>query len=312
MLIPTIEDIVKAKKRIENYAHFTPLLTSKSLNKIFENELFFKCENFQKVGAFKFRGGFNAVSNLENSKQGVATHSSGNFAQALALTAKINNIPAYIVMPENAPKVKKDAVAAYGAEIIFCKPTLDARESTLQKVIEKTNATFIHPYDNFDVISGNGTIGLEIIERVNDLDFIIVPVGGGGLMSGVSIAIKNLSPQTKIIGAEPQGADDAYRSLKENKIIPSVNPNTIADGLLTSLSHLTFEIIKANVDNIITVKDQDIIKAMRLIWERMKIIVEPSAAITLAVLLSNKFDVKNKKIALLLSGGNVDLNNLLW
>ncbi len=312
MKIPTIDDIYKAQQRINSYANHTPVLTSRTFNEILKNDLYFKCENFQKVGAFKFRGAFNAVSQLKNAELGVATHSSGNFAQALALSAKIHNIPAHIVMPDNAPQVKKDAVAGYGAEIIFCKPTLDARESTLQNVVEKTSATFIHPYDNFDVIAGNGTIGLEILEDVKDLDYVIVPIGGGGLMSGVSITIKNLSPETKIIGAEPQGADDAYRSLIENRIIPSLNPNTIADGLLTSLSDLTFEIIRHNVDEIITVSDEFIIKAMRLIWERMKIIVEPSAAITLGVLLSNKINLENKKIALVLSGGNVDLSKLPW
>jgi len=312
MKIPTIDDIYKAKKRIYSFANRTPILTSNLINQILGNDLFFKCENFQKVGAFKFRGAFNAVAQLPNSDFGVATHSSGNFAQALALSAKIKHIPVYIVMPENAPQVKKDAVADYGAEIIFCEPTLEARESTLQNVIEKTNATFIHPYDNFNVIAGNGTIGLEILEDIKNSDYVIIPIGGGGLISGVSIAIKSLSPTTKVIAAEPEGADDAYRSMKVNKIIPSVNPNTIADGLLTSLSDLTFDIIRQNVDEIITVSDELIIQAMKLIWERMKIIVEPSAAITLAVLISKKINIENKKIVLLMSGGNVDLSSLPW
>lgn len=309
---PRIDDIQQARDRIKFNAKHTPVLKSSTINQILGNDLFFKCENFQKVGAFKFRGAFNAVSQLTKIKSGVATHSSGNFAQALALSAKIQNIPAYIVMPENAPQIKKDAVKSYGAEIIFCKPTLEARESTLQNVVEKTNANFIHPYDNFDVIAGNGTIGLEILKDVNDLDYIIVPIGGGGLISGVSIAIKSISPKTKIIGAEPEGADDAYRSIEANKLFPSLNPNTIADGLLTSMSNLTFEIIKQNVDEIITVSDKIIIQSMKLIWERMKIIVEPSAAITLGVLLSNKIELKNRKIGLVISGGNVDLNKMLW
>jgi len=288
------------------------VLTSGSLNEIFNCNIFFKCENFQKVGAFKFRGASNAVLNLSDEKamKGVATHSSGNHAAALALAARNRGIKAYVVMPDNAPDIKKKAVEGYGAEITFCKPTLEARESTLAKVIEQTGATQIHPYNNFDVISGQGTAVKELIEDYGSFDLILCPVGGGGLLAGTSIATKNLLPGTKVIACEPVGADDAFRSFYNSEIIPSVNPNTIADGLLTSLGILNFEIIKSKTDQIVTVSDQSIIMAMRMIWERMKIIVEPSSAVPLAAIIENKIDVKNKKTGIILSGGNVDLNKI--
>ncbi|MFC2131284.1 pyridoxal-phosphate dependent enzyme [Bacteroidota bacterium] len=314
MRIPTIEDVQEATKRIKPFIKRTPVLTSNSINQITQSEIFFKCENFQKVGAFKFRGATNAVFSLiENeAKKGVATHSSGNHAQALALAAKICGIPATIVMPDNSPKIKKDAVAGYGAEIIFCEPTLEARESILEKVINEKGPIFIHPYHNFNVIAGAGTAGKELVEDIPDLDYVITPVGGGGLLSGTSISVKALSANTKVIAAEPEGADDAYRSLQTGRIIPSVNPNTICDGLLTSLSERTFKIVSQNVSDIITVSDKSTIAAMRLIWERMKIIVEPSAAITLGMLLENKTNLKGKRIGIIISGGNVDLEKLPW
>lgn len=314
MILPEFKHIVEAHKRIKSLINKTPVLTSTSLNTITGNKLFFKCENFQKVGAFKFRGASNAVSCLsdEEKQNGVATHSSGNHAQAIALAAKMNNIPAYIVMPANSPEVKKKAVAGYGAEITFCEPTLEARESTLENVIAKTQATFIHPYDNANVIAGQGTAAYELLREVDDLDYIIAPVGGGGLLSGTLLAAHGLSPHTKVIAAEPEGADDAFRSIQSGKIIPSVSPKTICDGLLTSLSPLTFSIIQQHIDRIVTVSDTTVIKAMRLIWERMKIIVEPSSATVLAILLENKIDLKDKRIGLILSGGNVDLSNLPW
>lgn len=312
MNIPTIKDIRSAHDRIKPYIHKTPVLTSKSLNRITGAELYFKCENFQKAGAFKFRGATNAVLSLlpDEAKRGVATHSSGNHAAALALAAKQRGIKAYIVMPETAPEIKKKAVAEYGASIIFCEPTLEARETTLNQVVKETGAYFIHPYDNFNVICGQGTAALELLEDYPDLDIVIAPVGGGGLLSGTSITVKSHNSEMHVIAAEPVGADDAYRSFNEGKLIPSVNPVTIADGLLTSLSNLTFSIIQKNVDDILLAGEETIISAMRMTWERMKIITEPSASLPLAVILNNKDRFKNRKVGLILSGGNVALEKL--
>jgi len=311
---PTINDINLASDRINPYIHRTPVLTNASINKILDSEIFFKCENLQKVGAFKFRGATNAVLSLsgEEAKKGVATHSSGNHAAALTLAASQRNIKAFIVMPRTAPPVKIKAVEGYGAEIIFCEPTLKAREENLAKVVSKTQATFIHPYNDRRIICGQATACCELIEEVENLDIIIAPVGGGGLLSGTALSAAYIDPKIIVIGAEPEGADDACRSLREGKIMPCVNPNTIADGLLTSLGSITFPIIKKYVNQIITTNDKYIIEAMRLIWERMKLIVEPSAAITLAILLNNKKIARHKKIGIILSGGNVDLDNLPW
>lgn len=311
-LIISKQDLIDARERIKNQIKRTPIFTSSSINSIVGCNLFFKCENFQKVGAFKFRGASNAVLSLEEKelKRGVATHSSGNHAAALALAAKMKNVPAYIVMPRTAPEIKKKAVEGYGAKIIFCEPTLKAREESLNKIIEETHATFIHPYDNYNVIAGQSTAAQEIFDELHDLDFIIAPVGGGGLLSGTSLSTKYFSPKTKVIGAEPKNADDAFRSFYEKKICPSINPQTICDGLLTQLSEKTFEIISENVSEIITAKEESIIEAMKLIWERMKIIVEPSSAVTLAIILENKEKFSQKNIALILSGGNVDLTKL--
>jgi threonine dehydratase len=312
MQAPVFSDIQKAHKRIKPFVHRTPVLSSVSLDEIFQCNLFFKCENFQKVGAFKFRGATNAVMSLDEDKalKGVATHSSGNHAAALALAARNRGIKAYVVMPENAPEIKKKAVEGYGAEITFCKPTLEARETTLASVIEQTGATEIHPYNNFDVISGQGTAVKELIEDKGPFDLILCPVGGGGLLAGTSITTKKMLPGAQVIACEPSGADDAYRSFYDGKIHPSVNPNTIADGLLTSLGVLNFEIIKSKTDQIVTVSDEAIIKAMRMIWERMKIIVEPSSAVPFAAIIEKKINVKNKKTGIILSGGNVDLNKI--
>jgi len=310
--IPSYRDIEKAHTRIKDYIHNTPVLTSLCINKMVGSALYFKCENFQKAGAFKFRGATNAVLALseEMAKKGVATHSSGNHAGALALAARTRRIKCHIVMPETALPVKVNAVRSYGANITFCEPTLASREQTLDKVVAKTGAVFIHPYNCFEVISGQGTAAKELIEKVNSLNYIITPVGGGGILSGTAIAAKAMNPHIKIIGAEPLNADDAYRSFKSGRLIPSKNPVTIADGLLTSLGDLTFEIIRNKVDNIITVKEVTIINAMRMIWERMKIVVEPSAAVTLAAVLENKDMFSNSKTGIILTGGNVDLNNL--
>ena len=310
--IPSFSDIEKAHERIKKYIHRTPVFSSSAINSIAEAQCFFKCENFQKVGAFKFRGATNAVLSLDDSsaQNGVATHSSGNHAAALALAAAKRGIPAYIVMPDNSPEIKKKAVAGYGGRITYCEPTLKARENTLYQVVKETGATFIHPYDSFYIIAGQGTAALELLDEISDLDSLIVPVGGGGLLSGSAITAKHMHPTVEVIAAEPKGADDAWQSFQSGRIIPSEKPQTIADGLLTSLSERTFEVIQTHVNDILTVKEESIASAMRLIWERMKIIVEPSAAVTLALILENKSRFKNKKIGFILSGGNVDLNRL--
>jgi len=312
MNLPNFADIEKAHERIRPYIHRTPVMTSKSINEIVGAELFFKCENLQKVGAFKFRGACNSVFSLsdEEARNGVCTHSSGNHAAALALAARMRGIPAYIVMPENAPQIKKVAVAGYGAQITFCEPTLAARESTLKQVAEKTGATEIHPYNYFNVICGQGTAAKELIKETGQLDVVMAPVGGGGLLSGTALSTKALLPGARVIAAEPAGADDAFRSFYSKTLHPSVAPKTIADGLLTSLGSITFEIILNNVDQIATVSEERIVAAMRMIWERMKIIVEPSSAVPLAAILENKVDVKGQKVGIILSGGNVDLGKL--
>jgi threonine dehydratase len=311
-ILPTFADIKKAHERIRPYIHRTPVMTSKSINEIVGAELFFKCENLQKVGAFKFRGACNSVFALseEEARNGVCTHSSGNHAAALALATRMRGIPAYIVMPENAPQIKKVAVAGYGAQITFCEPTLAARESTLKQVAEQTGATEIHPYNYFNVICGQGTAAKELIEEIGALDIVMAPVGGGGLLSGTALSTKALLPNACVIAAEPAGADDAFRSFYSKTLQPSVAPKTIADGLLTSLGSITFELILNNVDQIATVSEEGIIAAMRMIWERMKIIVEPSSAVPLAAILENKVDVKGQKVGIILSGGNVDLGKL--
>ncbi|OFY62230.1 MAG: serine dehydratase [Bacteroidetes bacterium RBG_13_43_22] len=312
MILPTLSDIQAAHERIKPYIHQTPVLTSQQLNKLFSCELFFKCENFQKVGAFKFRGATNAVLSLsdEEKKKGVVTHSSGNHAAALSLAARMNGVKAYIVMPETAPVVKKNAVAGYGAEITFCKPTLQSREETTQTIIERTGATLVHPYDNFNVICGQGTAALELLKERSDLEMIIAPIGGGGLMSGTSTTVKGLNDKIKVIGAEPLNANDAYKSFTTGILTPSVNPLTIADGLLTSLSELTFGIIRKNVDQIFTAREESIIECMRLIWERMKIIVEPSSATALAIISENPEFFRGSKVGIIISGGNVDFRKL--
>jgi threonine dehydratase len=310
--IPTYSDIEQAHQLVQKYAHRTPVLTSSSINKIVGGNLFFKCENLQKVGAFKFRGACNAVFSLteEDAQKGVATHSSGNHAAALALAARMRGIAAHIVMPSNSPEIKKKAVAGYGAKITFCEPTLQARESTLAQIVAETGATEIHPYNNFNVIAGQGTAAKELIEDFGEFDIMMAPVGGGGLLSGTALSVKYLLPDCKVIAAEPAGADDAFRSFHEKKIIPSVNPKTIADGLLTSLGERNFAIIMQNVDDIVTVSEEKIVEAMRMIWERMKIIIEPSSAVPLAAILEGKVDIQNKKVGIILSGGNLDLGKL--
>ncbi|MDQ1265777.1 MAG: threonine dehydratase, partial [Bacteroidota bacterium] len=304
-MLPTIQDISEAALRIKGLIHHTPVLTSSSLNKIFGSSIYFKCENMQRAGAFKFRGATNSVFSLsdQDASKGVATHSSGNFAQALALAAGIRGIKSFIVMPDSSPKAKTDAVAGYGGKIIFCESNLKAREETLEKVVSETGAVFLHPYNNFNVICGQGTAALELSDEIRELDIMMAPVGGGGLISGTAIAAKSIAPEIRVIASEPAGADDAKRSFDAGIIIPSVNPKTIADGLLTSLGSLTFPIIQKYVDDIVTVSDEAIIEAMKLIWSRMKIIIEPSAAVTVAAMLENKFDYRDSRIGIILSGG---------
>lgn len=310
--IPDKTDILEAHQRIMPYIHQTPVLTSDTFNQQFNAELFFKCENFQKVGAFKSRGAVNAVFSISDKdvSAGVATHSSGNHAQALARAARIRGIPAYIVMPNNAPKVKIDAVKEYGGQITFCEPNLTSREETLRSVLEKTGAVEVHPYNNYTIIAGQATSALELIEEIDQLDMILCPVGGGGLLSGTTLAANYFSGNTQVIACEPKKADDAYRSLQAGKIIPSVNPQTIADGLLTSLGQKNFPIIQQLVHEIVTVSEESIIRAMWLIFERMKMVVEPSAAVPFAAILENKVQTLNKRIGIILSGGNIDLKKL--
>jgi threonine dehydratase len=311
---PGLQEIRAAADRIRPYAHRTPVLTCSSLDSMAGARLFFKCENFQKVGAFKFRGAANTVFSLsgEEASRGVATHSSGNHAQALALAAALRGIPAHIVMPENSPKVKVAAVRGYGARIVFCPPTQRDREQTLERVVAETEATFIHPYNNLGIIAGQATCALELLERVSDLDVVIAPVGGGGLMSGTALACHYLRPEVRVIAAEPKGADDAFRSLRDGRIYPSENPRTVADGLRTSLGSLTFPIIRRYVQRIVTVEEESIVAAMRHIWERMKILIEPSAAVPLAGILEGGCEATGKHIGVILSGGNLDLDTLPW
>lgn len=310
--LPLLKDIKDAYCRISPLIHRTPVLTSSQLNSIFASDLHFKCENFQKVGAFKFRGATNAIMQLpvKERSRGVITHSSGNHAAALALAAHQAGTRAYIVMPSTAPEVKKTAVASYGAQISFCEPTLSARISTAQGIIEKTGASFIHPYDNFNVICGQGTAALEMMEDIDNMDIFICPVGGGGLLSGSATVVKGLKPGVKVFAAEPLGADDASRSFYSGKLVRDHSPVTIADGLLTTLSDRTFSIIRDKVDDIFTVDEDAIIKAMKLIWERMKIIIEPSSATVLAAIMNNPDVFSGKRVGLILSGGNVDLRKL--
>ncbi|NPV87000.1 MAG: pyridoxal-phosphate dependent enzyme [Anaerolineae bacterium] len=310
----TIEDVLRAAVRIRPYIHHTPVMTCESLNRQVGAQVFLKCENLQKVGAFKFRGACNVVFALsgEQAQRGVATHSSGNHAQALSLAARLRGIPAYIVMPENAPAVKKAAVAGYGGQITFCAPTLQAREATLAQVIGQNGAVEVHPYDNDQIIAGQGTAALELIQQTGELDVVLAPVGGGGLLSGSAITTRALLPRARVIAAEPEMADDAYRSLQAGHIIPSVSPRTVADGLLTSLSPRTFAVIQRDVEQIVTVSEEAIIAAMRFVWERAKLLIEPSAAVPLGLLWERKIRLDGLRVGVILSGGNVDLERLPW
>jgi len=308
----TKQDIIDAHERIRPFIHKTPVLTSQTINKLSSAEVFFKCENFQKIGAFKIRGGMNSVLSLPKEKQqnGIATHSSGNHAQAIALAAREVGTKAYIVMPETSPRVKVDAVRGYGAEIFFCEPTQQAREKLLNEVVEKTGAEFIHPYNDHRVITGQATAAKELIEEVSSLDCIIAPVGGGGLLSGAALSAHYFSPATLVYAGEPEGAADAVLSFKNDNIEKAPFVKTIADGLLTTLGDKTFPIIKQYVKDILTVSDEEIIAAMKLVYERMKIVVEPSGVVPLAALLKNKSLFEGKRVGIIFTGGNVELGKL--
>lgn len=311
---PTVLDIEQAAERIAPYVHRTPVITSTLLDQHCGAELFFKCENLQKVGAFKARGACNAVFGLETdaAARGVATHSSGNHGAALALAGRQRGIPVHVVMPSNAPDVKKQAVKAYGAVVLECEPNLAARETTLAEVVARTGAHVVPPYDDPRVIAGQGTVGLEILQQVPDLDVVAIPVGGGGLLAGVALAIKSSHPQVEIVGVEPAGADDAFRSFGLGRLIPQTDPRTIADGLLTSLGEMNFDIIRQCVDTIVTVEEETIVNAMKLEWTRLKSVVEPSGAVSFAGVLEHNERFRGRRVALVISGGNLDLENLPW
>jgi threonine dehydratase len=314
MALPDLDAIREAAARIAPFAIRTPVMTSCSLNRMTGARLVFKCENFQKVGAFKFRGAANAVLALapEKKEKGVVTHSSGNHAQALALAAQLEGLKAFIVMPENAPNVKIAAVREYGAEVILCAPTLAAREAGVRDVIQQTGAELIHPYDDVRIITGQATCALEFHQQAPNMDMIMAPVGGGGLLSGTALATRFISPKTRVMAAEPRLADDAYRSFKHKRRIPAGPPRTIADGLLTALGKITFPVILAHVNDILTVSEANIVAAMRSIWERMKIVVEPSGAVPLGAVFEHPDKFKGQHVGIILSGGNVDLTALPW
>ncbi|MFW9851811.1 MAG: threonine/serine dehydratase [Candidatus Thorarchaeota archaeon] len=306
-----LEKIEETYDRIKNTINQTPVMTSTTLNNITNAECFLKLENFQKTGSFKFRGAFNAVSCLspEQKKRGVTTHSSGNHAQALSLAAKMEGVKVVVVMPENAPKIKVDATKGYGAEVVFCGTKPNDRENTTQELIDEFGYTLVHSSNELNIIYGQSTATYEMIKEVGMLDYVFAPCGGGGLLSGTAIATKALCPNAKVIGVEPKNADDAYRSFRDGKIYPSINPNTIADGLRTSLGSNTFQIIRENVDNLITISEEQIVDAMEFLWSRMKLVIEPSGAVSLAGVLSKQIDLKSKKVGVIISGGNIDLTS---
>tara|TARA_B100000989_G_scaffold296070_1_gene278466 strand:+ start:389 stop:1342 length:954 start_codon:yes stop_codon:yes gene_type:complete len=310
--IPSLSDIKRAHQRIQQYIFRTPVLTSNSIDEVVGAKVLFKCENFQKVGSFKMRGASNMIFGFrpEERINGFATHSSGNHAQAVALASKLGGSKAYVVMPKDATKVKIEAVKEYGAEIIFCEPNEKSRQDTCDKVIQETGAIFVHPFNDYRIIAGQATAAKEFIEEVDDLDVIMTPVGGGGLSAGTTLAAKYLDPMMEVVLGEPENVDDTFRSLEEGKILPVKGKPTIADGLKTTVGDKNFEIIKSHVKEVITVSEKEIISAMRMVWERMKIIIEPSSAVPLAAVLKNKKKFNNKRIGIIFTGGNVDLNNL--
>ncbi len=306
--------ILAAHDRIRPHIHRTPVLTSARLDAAAGAKLFFKCENFQKVGAFKARGAANAVFSLDeaSARRGVATHSSGNHAAAVARAARLRGIPAHIVMPSNSSKVKARAVEGYGGQIVFCEPTQAAREEACARIIAATGATLIHPFENFDVMAGQGTAAVELMQDVPDLDLVMCPVGGGGLLAGTAVATRSLRPATEVVATEPAQAADAAQSFRAGKVVPLAKTNTIADGLRTNVGAPNFELIQRYVRDIVTVEEATIIAAMRTIWETMKIVIEPSSAVVYAAILEGKVAVANRRVGLILTGGNVDLDALPW
>ena len=314
LIIPTIDDVLKAHERIKPYIHRTPILTSEFMNKLTGAELFFKCENFQKAGAFKVRGASNAVFGLsdEMAAKGVATHSSGNHALSLSYAAGRRGIKATVVMPRTAPQAKKDAVIGYGGTIVECEPSTTSREETFAKVVAESGADFVHPYNDPRVIAGQATCSLELHEQVKNLDAVIAPIGGGGMISGTCLTLSNIAPEIEIYAAEPLNADDAARSLKAGHIIADDSPNTIADGLKVPLKDLTWHFVSNHVTDILTATEEEIIDAMKLTWQRMKIVIEPSCAVPLATIIKNPEIFKGKRVGVIITGGNVDLDKLPW
>ena len=314
MDIPTFDDVKIAQKRISPYIHKTPVLSSSFMNELSGAELFFKCENFQKAGAFKVRGTSNAVFGLseEMAVKGVATHSSGNHALSLAYAAARRGIPVTVVMPHTAPEAKKAAVRGYGGTIVECEPSTSSREETFAKVVAESGADFVHPYNDPRVIAGQATCSLELLEQAGNLDAVIAPIGGGGMVSGTCLALSNVAPETKIYAAEPKNADDAYRSFKARHIIADDAPETVADGLKVPLKDLTWHFVSNHVEDILLATEEEIIEAMKLIWQRMKIVMEPSSAVPLATILKNKNTFAGKRVGVIITGGNVDLSKLPW
>jgi threonine dehydratase len=314
MYIPTLADMLIAHERIKPYIHRTPVLTSTYLNELTGAELFFKCENFQKAGAFKVRGASNAVFGLdeETAKKGVATHSSGNHALSLSYAAGRRGIPCHVVMPRTAPQAKKDAVRGYGGIITECEPSTSSREAVFAEVQAETGAEFVHPYNDPRVIAGQGTCSKELIEQVEGLDAVVAPIGGGGMVSGTCLTLSNLAPQVEIYAAEPEQADDAYRSFKAGHIIADDAPQTVADGLKVPLKELTWHFVSNYVTDILTASDPEIVDAMKLTWQRMKTVMEPSSAVPLATILKNKDKFAGKRVGVIVTGGNVDLDKLPW
>jgi len=314
LYIPTYEDVIAAHARIEPYIHRTPVLTSSYFNELTGAQLFFKCENFQKAGAFKVRGACNAVFGLddETAKKGVATHSSGNHALSLSYAAGRRGIPVTVVMPRTAPEAKKAAVRGYGGTVVECEPSTSSREAVFAEVVAASGAEFVHPYNDPRVIAGQATCSKEFLEDIPDLDAVVAPIGGGGMISGCCLTLSNVSPDTKIYAAEPLNADDAYRSFKAGHIIADDAPETIADGLKVPLKELTWHFVSNHVEDILLATEQEIIDAMYLTWQRMKIVIEPSCAVPLAVILKNRAVFEGKRIGVIITGGNVDLNKLPW
>lgn len=314
MYIPTLEDMQAARERIAGHVHLTPVLTSRMLNELTGAELFFKCENLQKAGAFKARGASNAVFGLsdEQAAKGVATHSSGNHGSCLSYAAGRRGIPCTVVMPRTAPQAKKDAVKGYGASVVECEPSTTSREAVFAEVVAETGAEFVHPYNDPRVIAGQGTCSAELIEQVEGLDAVIAPIGGGGMVSGTCLTLSNLAPNVKVYAAEPEQADDAMRSFKAGHIIADDAPDTVADGLKVPLKELTWHFVQRHVTDILTASDAEIVEAMKLIWKRMKIVMEPSSAVPLATILKNRDVFAGQRVGIIITGGNVDLDKLPW